>query len=583
MIHWSLYHGHDQKIVGKTKKHDSTIYSFDIETSSIVILDGKIYPAINYKDFNEKERTCCSFYSFMYIWMFSIDDVVYFGRTWREFQTFIKKLDDYAPGEKIVHVHNLSFEFQYLKSYFDFEDVIARKSRHVMQCTMSDFNIIFKCTLYMTNVALKKLPKIYGLDIAKKVGDLDYSKIRTSITPLTEKELGYCEADCLVIYEYIKKECEFYGYPHKIPMTSTGKVRRELKNLTRLDWNYRGKTKKAINKDPHVYNLLVKAFAGGYTHANWLYTDTILKNVDSYDETSAYPYCLTSFKFPMTKFEKCNLKRYEDMYSNFAYLIRIKMIGVESKYYNNFISKSKCEEISGCRADNGRVISAKYLIITITDVDFRLFKMTYDFDYEILESYSALYRYLPIQLINFILDKYELKTTLKNVEGKEIEYNLEKAKFNSIYGMCVTNMIRDEVIYDNDSGWSEDHITNKEIIEKLEKEEKASFLSFAWGCWCTSISRYNLISNIIKQDYYCAYADTDSMKLVPGYDKKAIENYNDKVRKRIEHVSKSLDIPMSRFEPEDIKGKKHLLGLFEYETTTDNKEHTYREFVTQRS
>ena len=56
-----------------------------------------------------------------------------------------------------------------------------------------------------------------------------------------------------------------------------------------------------------------------------------------------------------------------------------------------------------------------------------------NFDYEILESYSALYRYLPLQLINFILDKYELKTTLKNVEGKEIEYNLEKAKFNSIY------------------------------------------------------------------------------------------------------------------------------------------------------
>ena len=127
--------------------------------------------------------------------------------------------------------------------------------------------------------------------------------------------------------------------------------------------------------------------------------------------------------------------------------------------------------------------------------------MTYDLDYEILESYSALYRYLPMQLINFILDKYELKTTLKNVEGKEIEYNLEKAKFNSIYGMCVTNMIRDEVIYDNDTGWSEDHITNDEIIEKLEKEEKASFLSFAWGCWCTSISRYNLISNIIKE--YC--------------------------------------------------------------------------------
>ena len=47
--------------------------------------------------------------------------------------------------------------------------------------------------------------------------------------------------------------------------------------------------------------------------------------------------------------------------------------------------------------------------------------------------------------------------------------------------MCVTNMIRDEVIYDNDTGWSEDHITNEEIVQKLEKEEKAAFLSFRLG------------------------------------------------------------------------------------------------------
>lgn len=261
MIHWSLYTGHEQNIVGNRKKHDSTIYTFDIETSSIIILNDKIYSAIKYKDLNEKEQKDCSFYSFMYIWMFSINDVVYFGRTWREFQNFIAKIDEVAPQEKIVHVHNLSFEFQYLKSYFDFEDVISRKSHHVMKCTMSDYNFIFKCTKYMTNLALKDIPKTYGLKINKKVGDLDYSLIRTSLTPLTDLELGYCEADCLVLYEYIKKECETYEYPHKIPMTATGKVRRELKDLIRLDWNYRGRTKKAINVDPHVYNMLVRAFA----------------------------------------------------------------------------------------------------------------------------------------------------------------------------------------------------------------------------------------------------------------------------------------------------------------------------------
>lgn len=261
MIHWSLYHGHKQDIVGNRKKHDNTIYSFDIETSSIIILDGNIHPAIDYKDLNEKEQEDCSFYSFMYIWMFSINDVVYFGRTWDEFRIFLENLEHYAPDEKIVHVHNLAFEFQFMKSYFNFKDVVARKSHHVMQCAMCDFNIIFKCTKYMTNLALKDIPNTYGLNVSKKVGDLDYSLIRTSITDLSETEYGYCEADCLVLYEYIKKELKTYEFVYKIPMTATGKVRRELKELIRFDWSYKRKVRKAINIDPHVYNMLVRCFA----------------------------------------------------------------------------------------------------------------------------------------------------------------------------------------------------------------------------------------------------------------------------------------------------------------------------------
>ena len=107
MIHWSFYHGHDQDIVGKKKKHDNTIYTFDIETSSIIILDGKIYPAINYKDLNEKEQKECSFYSFMYIWMFGINDTIYFGRTWKEFQ--IPKGIHYDNNHHRIPSYNLIY------------------------------------------------------------------------------------------------------------------------------------------------------------------------------------------------------------------------------------------------------------------------------------------------------------------------------------------------------------------------------------------------------------------------------------------------------------------------------------------
>ena len=64
-----------------------------------------------------------------------------------------------------------------------------------------------------------------------------------------------------------------YESVDKLPLTSTGHVRRELKGQTSKDWKYKRIVGKAVNTDPHIYNLLIEAFMGGYTHANWLYAD----------------------------------------------------------------------------------------------------------------------------------------------------------------------------------------------------------------------------------------------------------------------------------------------------------------------
>ena len=164
--------------------------------------------------------------------------------------------------KKIIFVHNLSFEFQFLRNIFHFKNVVARKSHKVMKCEIEEFNFEFRCSLYMSNLALEKLPKVYGLDVEKKTGDLDYFKIRHSETEITEEELKYCENDCLVVYKYILKELEKYETVKNIPLTSTGHVRRELRDKIMLDFKYKNKTKKAINTDGHIYNLMLQAFAG---------------------------------------------------------------------------------------------------------------------------------------------------------------------------------------------------------------------------------------------------------------------------------------------------------------------------------
>lgn len=289
MLYWNEYKGHKPDIQGRKNKFDNTIYSFDIETTSYIIYKGELYQADKYQELSKKEKEESIYGSCMYIWQFSINEQVYYGRTWKELKEFIKKLNEVVPEKKIVFIHNLAFEFQYLKSYFDFSEVIARKSHKVMKCKMKDYNIELRCSYMMSNVALKELPDIFNLPIEKMVGDLDYTKLRTSITPLDDKELKYCKNDCLVVYHYIKYELTMYDSVEKLPLTSTGHVRRELKGQTSKDYGYKRVVSRAVNTDPHIYNLLIEAFMGGYTHANWLYTDEIIGDVDSWDFTSSYP------------------------------------------------------------------------------------------------------------------------------------------------------------------------------------------------------------------------------------------------------------------------------------------------------
>lgn len=579
MIYYNKFTPYELKPVGKRRVYDNNVYSFDIETTSYVVYKGKVYNNLFYESLSEKEQKEVLKQSCMYIWMFSINDIVYYGRTWKELKEFLKMLDSYCKYRKIVFIHNLSFEFQFLWSQFNMENVFARKSRKVMKAELSDYNIEFRCSLFMSNCKLDKLAKTFNLPVRKLVGNLDYNKLRHNNTYLTEEELSYCENDCLVIYHYILLELKLYEQVNKIPVTSTGHVRRELFDLTLKNYKYKNKVRKAINTDPHIYNLLVAAFQGGYTHANWIYTDTLIKNVDSYDETSAYPYVMVTHKFPSKEFRRCYIKSVDQMYKSFAYLLVVEFKNVKSKYYNNFISASKCMNLRGAKYDNGRVISADSFTMIITDIDFYLYLDSYNFEYEIKESYYSKYDYLPIDFINFILDKYVSKTEYKGVEGKEIEYNLEKQKFNSLYGMTVTNMISDKVTFDNNK-WNEEELSNEEIIEKLKSEKKKAFLSFSTGVWVTAFARNNLLRRVMALDQYVVYCDTDSCKLMQGYDKNIFIEYNKSVEEKIKEVAEKLKIPVEKYKPKDKKGKEHLLGIFESETDEYNN-YTYTEFITQ--
>lgn len=175
----------DKKII-----YDDNIYTFDIETSSYLYSGGVFYPASEYKALRSRKEDP-AYYSSMYIWMFGINDCVYYGRTWDEFYNFLCKILDHdSKTRKIVYVHNLSYEFQFMFRHFEVDKVFARKSRRVIGFLIPDFNLEFRCSLMLTNVKLALLPSIYGLKTKKLEGDLDYSLIRNSKNKINEKRNG---------------------------------------------------------------------------------------------------------------------------------------------------------------------------------------------------------------------------------------------------------------------------------------------------------------------------------------------------------------------------------------------------------
>lgn len=268
LIKWDKYISH---IVDKKNKKDevfdNTIYTFDIETSSYIILDGKQYETEIYLSFTEEEKERCVFMSTMYIWMFGINELVYYGRTWEEFIQFLNLLENSTSGiKKYVFVHNLSFEFDFLRNAIKYKSVFSRKTRKVIKCELLDYNIEFRCTYYMTNVKLERLPGLYNLPVEKLSGTLDYTKIRHSESYLSKDELQYCENDCLVIYYYIKLQLEQFKNVNRLPLTSTGFVRKELKSRIYRNYKYKNKVKRAINTNGHIFNLLESAFM------RWIYS-----------------------------------------------------------------------------------------------------------------------------------------------------------------------------------------------------------------------------------------------------------------------------------------------------------------------
>lgn len=546
----------DYPVVKKLRK--SKYYNipcaFDIETSSTYKDDKKI--------------------AFMYIWMLSIDGNIIVGRTWWDFAEVMVKIINHLNislnKRLVIYVHNLAYEFQFISKIFEWEDIFSIKERKPIYAVTKQ-GIEFRCSYLLTNKSLESLSKdLIKYKADKKVGDLDYNLIRHSETPLTEKEIGYCINDVVVVTNFIKETMEQDGDITKIPYTKTGYVRNFCREHCLKNKKY-NRNIRTFTLDSNEYKMLKRGFQGGFTHASCRHSGKIRNNVNSYDFTSAYPAVMLMEKYPMSKGQRVHPESYEefDYYLNhFCCIFDIKFVNIlASKNSDHPLSFSKCWDVLDVVKDNGRVVSASELCTTLTDVDFDIMKSFYSWeDLAVGDMYVYKKDYLPKEFIECVLTLYENKTKLKGVEGEESNYLLSKSMLNALYGMCVTDIDRDEYAFKNDE-WETNSSNLEETLDRYNKSYKR-FISYPWGVWITAYNRRNLFSAIEEYDEDYIYSDTDSVKVI-NKDKHLdyINFYNNNVLVKLKKLSEYYNIDFDKFRPKDINGKEHLIGIWDDEGT----------------
>ena len=618
----------EKPVKRKKQMFSNNIYGFDIEVTTAFEYKGKIYSKneIDKLKLDDKEKKNVKPVAWEYIWQFGIDDNFVKGRTWDDLDDFCRILNEHDKNKKIVYIENYSYEFQFLRNIDVENDPFARKARKVIKSVSEKYNIEFRCLYFLTNLGLAKIPKFYNNPTQKLVENLNYDLIRTPETVLSQEEEDYCENDVKIIYEAILKERETYGNVYDIPLTSTGKVRKELRERIGRKIDHYKLVSKASELTFEGFKRIVKCYRGGFTHANMINSHvTFIKGLNcdgvAHDDFgSSYPAVALYEKFAMQAFKplKWKVKTIEGWnkldHENYCYQVIATLKNVEAKTSISTISESQCDELEleeieleyfierdgqkkkkkekRLNIDNGRVVKARRLKMTMCDVDFDILIKAYNFEIENLDIFYSFKTYLPRVIVDFILDLYEKKSTLKECDDDlKFLYERYKAWLNSVYGMMVSNLIQDQIIFeplasDEKNEWLINALNEEQVTKELQRyynftkydrdgtkkfdyeyDKHMSMFAYSWGVWISAYARRNLLEVALEMGDDFIYGDTDSHFFkISDRCFKIIEDFNVKVVDKIKKMCYIQDIDFERTRPfNERTGKHYQIGVLELE------------------
>ena len=501
----------------------------------------------------------------------------------------VNLIRDRLRGNEIyIWFHNLAYDWVFIRKFFmaAFGEPIKQlntKSHYPIYIEFEN-GIILKDSLILSACNLDKWAKDLDVEHKKAKGSWDYEEIRHQKEyQYTEEEILYIQNDVLALVECLDKTAIILNKkPYSMPYTSTGIVREECRNIGKKNNAH----EKFLNIAPDFQQLdkMMFLFHGGYTHGNrYFYNMVISSMIICRDFTSSYPFCMLVYKYPMSHFAPIRDMSIDEILKikdKYAFMFKLILIKPELKDRKHtpmpVLQFSKCTKVINPELDNGRILSADYVELYITEVDLEIIAKQYSYKSHICTEVEYAFKdYLPRWFTDYIFSLFVAKSELK---GKDpINYGMAKAKLNSCYGMCVQKPLKDDLIENYRSGDFElEEKFNEENYNKYLKR-RTSILPYQWGVWVTAYALRNLfaLGECIDYDNFgeWLYSDTDSIYAY-NWDDKKVEAYNENCKKLLKD---------NGYGPAVVDGKEYWLGVAELDKTCNEfiyqgaKRYAYRD------
>lgn len=577
------------------RETDQRIFTFDIEASNGYIIDGVARPF----DYNKipsfynshKKAAIC------YLWQFGVDDVYFYGR-------YIEDLIpvwDYLESLKwntICWVHNLSYEFATLIGFIQFDKVFARSPHKPITATAGTLQ--FRCTYMLSRQKLEDIGGSVGYP--KLTEQMEYDSIRTPKSKLLPQEVDYAIRDLEILHAYVLKMRTEYKLLQSIPLTQTGRPRKEVKKIYARDWRYHQRMTRLLPCNAAEYKRLKAAFIGGWVHANYYWVDILLKGkyaVTPWDITSSYPLQMILHKYPSEPWTHCTDPEDFDFYlqhKNMLCLVEVEFNNIWSAKYNDYISYNKTYDRQGVKHENGRVYAGTHFKMFITSVDLEIIRDCYHGDIKVIDLYYSRASYLDKRYVEYILKLYNNKVQLTHT-GDPVKEELRarsKELLNALYGMMVSSLIYPELSFNNyDKRWKPKHFDNiaeldaftDQELDKLRDRPWKNFQSFSAGLFVTAYARKQLYAAVGAIDKDVVYHDTDSV-YCKGDHRDFFKDFNEDLKKQLLAMCNNRGIDPELLHPKDPSGEEQWIGIYVSDTggvplyefkTLGAKRYAYRE------